>query len=366
MFTQGFCVDLETTLASKVPDEIRPKGYKRFETRIIEIGAVHVRDTSHKWGCLVNPIPRDVRVDTPQDLFSVLRSMYQRPDATINFWSKVLVQRKSVTETMFLKKEPPQVWLNRTTANRAKDFVRWHNTPKLGPKFVTERQALQELLHFTRHEPTWYAHNGRSFDFKILKGCGERCGISYTAKEVDTLRAFRKMIPGHKSYSQPILYKTLFKRGYNAHVAIDDATALSELCQYVSKNSALKPSTASPVLSVSREPSPLLLPSAATPARRPKREMNLTFRKRDSQSTTQPDTPVTATRARARAVAGAPVTALRGIGLKSSQALGKANIFTCAQLKARFDRDGVQWLRKVMPRGVRWRVVAHSIASVIV
>lgn len=343
MFRTGYCVDLETTIASRVPDAVRPKGQKRFETRIIEVGAVHVTDVTRKWGCLVNPLPRDARLDNVLDLFALLRDMYQRPDATINFWSKVLVQRRSVTANMFLKNEPPQVWLNRTTTNRAKDFVRWYNEPETGPKFVTETEALRGLLDFTHEQPTWYAHNGRSFDFKILKGCGLRCGIDYTVNEIDTLREFRKLIPGHKSYSQPLLYRALFNRGYNAHVAIDDATALSELCSFVhgKETTVVSPTSEKPIKMVS----PLLLPAAAMITHK---AMNLTFRRSNKENNS------------------VPVTKLRGIGPKSSRALSEVNIFTCAQLKKEFNKHGVDWLRKVMPKGVRWRVVAHSISSFMV
>jgi len=338
MFTTGYCVDLETTIASKIPDHIRPKGQKRFETRIIEIGAAHVTK-NRQWGCLVNPLPRDVVLKTPEDLFALLRRMYQKPDATINFWSSVLVKRKSLRADMFLHNEPPLVWSNRTTINRAKDFVRWHNNPETGPVFVSETHALKQLLAFTTDQPIWYAHNGRSFDFKILKGCAQRCGMSYNVKEIDTLHEFRKCLPGHKSYSQPILYKALFNERYNAHVAIDDALALKRICaralgrqtDAVVRQTATK-STYNPT-------------SPATV----KRRMNLTFKD---------DAP----RPRSRDI---PVLKLRGVGPKTSQVLASENIFTVKQFKAQYDKRGVQWLRKILPKGVRWRVVAHSISSCV-
>ena len=56
MIPVGFCVDLETTIAGRIPDNIRPRGKKRFETRIIEIGAVHCKDPQQQFKCLVNPI----------------------------------------------------------------------------------------------------------------------------------------------------------------------------------------------------------------------------------------------------------------------------------------------------------------------
>lgn len=333
MFTKGYCIDLETTLTSKIPDHIRPKGFKRFETRIIEIGAVHVVK-NRQWGCLVNPLPQSANLRTPEDLFALLRRMYQKPDATINFWSSVLLKRKSLRPDMFLHKEPPLVWSNRTTFNRAKDFVRWHNNPEIGPSFVTETQALRKLLAFTKDEPLWYAHNGRSFDFKILKGCAQRCGLTYSVKEIDTLREFRKCLPGHKSYSQPILYKALFNQTYNAHVAIDDALALKRLCAYAA-GVTIKPDEQH-----SHPPtSPITV--------KQRRPMNLTFKTKCTHQFLD-------------------VTKLRGIGPKTSRALAKEHIFTIKQLKAEFDKRGITWLRKVLPKSVRWRVIAHSISSCMV
>lgn len=338
MFTKGYCIDLETTIASKIPDHIRPKGQKRFETRIIEIGATHVKK-NRQWGCLVNPLPSSAVLNTPNDLFSLLRRMYQKPDATINFWSSVLLKRKSLRPDMFLHNEPPLVWSNRTTFNRAKDFVRWHNNPAIGPAFISEKHALEQLLAFTKDEPIWYAHNGRSFDFKILKGCAQRCGLQYRVKEIDTLREFRKCLPGHKSYSQPILYKALFNQTYNAHVAIDDALALKRLCAYAADKSVDTPVAKRIASPVERRPpiSPITV----------KRPMNLTFKG-------------------GRALSKTDVIKLRGIGPKTSRALAAEHIFTIKQLKAEFDKRGVQWLRKVLPKGVRWRVVAHSISSCMV
>ena len=346
MFTTGYCIDLETTIASKIPDHVRPKGQKRFETRIIEIGAAHVHK-NRRWGCLVNPLPTSAVLRTPDDLFSLLRRMYQKPDATINFWSSVLMKRKSLRPDMFLHNEPPLVWSNRTTFNRAKDFVRWHNNPAIGPAFISEKHALLKLMAFTKDEPIWYAHNGRSFDFKVLKGCAQRCGLTYNVKEIDTLHEFRKCLPGHKSYSQPILYKALFNQTYNAHVAIDDAIALKRLCAHALGSAVTKATT---------ECAPKATTECAPKAScGVSRRMNLTFKKLPKP----PGLPTTLAEFQ-------DVTKLRGIGPKTSQALASENIFTVKQLKAQFDRRGTQWLRKVVPKGVRWRVVAHSISSCMV
>ena len=59
------------------------------------------------------------------------------------------------------------------------------------------------------------------------------------------------------------------------------------------------------------------------------------------------------------------VLQLKGIGVKSADALAKVNITTIDQLKTKFMKSGVQWLRKTLPRGVRWKMVVTSIVATI-
>ena len=63
---------------------------------------------------------------------------------------------------------------------------------------------------------------------------------------------------------------------------------------------------------------------------------------------------------------GPVVTKLRGVGPKTSKVLASEGIYTIKQFKVRFDNGGVPWLRKILPKGVRWRVVAHSVSSCMV
>ena len=179
---------------------------------------------------LVNPVT--VPLTSGAALMQHLQDIHQKPVPTLNFWSKVLVNRNSVDRTMFSKEEDPAVWLVRNPERRAEDFVRWFNGAH-GPEFVSETDALRDLLAWTGDHP-WLAHNGNSFDFKVLQGCAERTGlpITDTIKFHDTLKLFRKHIPGHKSYSQPKIYEAIFSEKYNAHVAIDDSLALARLCVF--------------------------------------------------------------------------------------------------------------------------------------
>lgn len=381
----GFCIDLETTIAGRIPDSVRPAGKKRYETRIIEIGAVHWKNTTRQLKCLVNPIPKSCQLTTPNDLLDLLRSLHQKPDATIDFWSKVLVKRKSVTSQMFLHDEPPSVWNRRTILNKAADFVRWHNNPTLGPTFITETQALTQLLAFTACEPVWLAHNGRSFDFKVLEGCAERSNIQIptTLKQVDTLKLFRQRLPGHKSYSQPILYQNIFKRGYNAHVAIDDAIALSELCDYVNSQPEQRNVRLTPTQVPTPTPTGKWTDNTVWKCENRKLPMNLTFMTKVVQS---PElrllaSPKQVVASPKQVVASTPpfvdgskrrlslhqgVRSLRGVGPKTESALSKLNINTISDLKVKMEESGVAWLRRAMPTGTRWRVVAQSVSSLMI
>ena len=330
MIPRGICVDLETTIAGKISNLIRPPGQKRFETRIIEIGAAHWTNTTKRFLRLVNPIEK--QLESGEQFIQHLKDIHQKPKATINFWSRVLVQRKSVDRTMFAKEESPDVWLARRFESKANDFVRWFNGEH-GPGFVSEKKALQDFIGWSEAHP-WLAHNGNSFDFKVLQGASLRtgCPLNPAIKTYDTLKLFRKMLPGHKSYSQPILYENIFQQKYNAHVAIDDALALSRLCQHTAK--ILAKSSSTKILA--------------------KRPMNLTFSK-------------SVVKMPAKILAKSPaknIGQLQGVGPKSVSAFADANIYTLEQLAAQFKIGGRSWLQETIPFGTNWKVIERSILTV--
>ena len=360
--TTGVCIDLETTITARIPDTVRPAGKKRYETRILEIGLVDWQQPDATWGTLVNPIPSDIPIASPKDLFDYLIEIHQNPTRTLQFWSKVLVKRKSLTRDMFRVSESPEVWLARGVQHKCKDFVRWHNNPSCGPKWLDEKQALLELMKTTRRlkANTWLAHNGNSFDFKVLQGCAIRHGVvlDESIQKLDTLRHFRKHIPGHKSYSQPILYKAIFNEHYNAHVAIDDAKALARLCKHVHNNSTqmrlnrerLKPTPER------LKPTPERLKPAPVSVRK---KMELTFRK---------STPVKPTCSSSKLVKhlvrSGNVTQLRGVGVKTAGALAVLGIDTVQQFHTTYKQRGDDWLRQILPAGVRWRAVSKSLNTI--
>ena len=351
MIPSGICVDLETTIAGKVPDTIQPSGQKRYETRIIEIGAVDWKNPSRTFGCLVNPIPASTTLDSVDDLFKWMTKHHQKPSSTLNFWSKVLVKRKSVTRTMFRSEEAPLVWLNRTVRNRAVDFVHWHNNPTDGPVFVTEEEGLRQLLAFGKGQD-WLAHNGKSFDYKVLQGCALRTGlpIPSSIQKHDTLHLFRKCIPGHKSYSQPKLYSALFNEIYNAHVAIDDAKALTRLCQHASR---LEPGAKKlSQIKVDRSKSNIHTEFGPAESKKPSK-MNLQFKVMHPVTT-----PVTQSVTRFDTL-----IKIRGIGPKSVAVLLLLNITTVPELQAKIKIHGAEWLRDNLPFGVNWRKVSQYLSD---
>lgn len=340
---EGICVDLETCFASRIPDDIRPKGKKRLETRLLEIGATCWHKQAPEYQVLVNPL-HGIPLQTPEDMFSAFRNMYQRPDATINFWSRVLSRRENTLTPAMCNGMDPQIWERCTVRNKAKDFIRWFNHPELGPDFKTEKEALDGLLEYTeeRGETTWLAHNGLSFDFKILEGAAERSKTSISSiEQADTLRLFKKKFNLEKklnveklSYSQPKLYASLGLGMYNAHVAIDDARALAKICQKLSK----------PAKQTNKSDETKTTFCQIINTQKIRRQTNKNKIRKAMTSLNQ------------------PVMKLKGIGPKSRDILARHNIRTISDLNNQFNSKGVEWLRRTLPCGVRWRMVTQSLA----
>jgi len=346
MFPRGICLDLETTIAGKCEHMI--PGTKRYETRITEIGCVNWQNTEETFEHLVNPVPATVKLENGKSLINWLKDNYQKPAPTINFWAKVLTNRGSLSKEMFIHPEPPEIWNRTTTLNKANDFARWHNNPEIGPQMLTEKEALQKLIAFTAGRP-WIAHNGNSFDYKVLQGAALRTGVAIpdTIKKHDSLRIFRKSIPGYKSYSQPKLYSAIFKNDYNAHVAIDDAKALAELCRYVANKQS--PNKVPQTIGT---PMTTLQGTPMTPKRVPKKKpMELTFgTKKTLQKTYEWRSRGPRPEKNYNVQKISKLIQIRGIGPKSIAAMATVGVLTILQLKEKVKTDR-NFLKDVLPFG---------------
>jgi len=241
--------DLETTFLQK--------GQKRAAQSMLEIA---LKTADKHYQKLVNPCST---YGTGKELIQNLEEMKQHPEATLRFWSKLLVEKKCLpsnikraqTDTqaeaiskLLVRsdlarknkgKYNTQEWLYALETHNdklevAETFLNEHqvDTPK-SPIFYNTKEALTGALVFGM-DHTWIAHNGKSFDMPIVKGNCQRNGIKCEVEFEDSLHMFRRNIKTD-SYSQPLLYRSIFGKGYKAHHALDDAEALYELLEHVAK-----------------------------------------------------------------------------------------------------------------------------------
>lgn len=92
------------------------------------------------------------------------------------------------------------------------------------PIFEDVAQEIHDLLQGR----IFVAHNV-NFDYKIVKGHLERCGLPIPSKRLCTVRMSRKLLPGYPSYSLGKLTASLGFSHTNAHRAMGDAEVTAEL-----------------------------------------------------------------------------------------------------------------------------------------
>jgi len=195
------------------------KGFKRTDTMIIEIALYGKHDEEfvrpRSFQRLVNPL---ASYATKEEVIDSLHASGQNPEKSINFWTKLLIEKKLLGSH-----------LRRAEFDAKADAISSVLTDK-ADEFVTVESALKDALAFGTGY-TWIAHNGRAFDQKIAEGnCAKlKIDIPSSITFKDSLPLFRSRLPGQPSYSQPILYKSLFKDKYMAHHALEDAKALHKM-----------------------------------------------------------------------------------------------------------------------------------------
>lgn len=203
--------DLESTFLRR--------GFKRPDTLIIEI-ALYGKSVPDKkrlaaFQRLVNPLKC---YDTGEDVIESLHAAGQSPERTLNFWVKLLVEKKFINSAA----------RRLDHHGKANEIAKVLNDKK--DMFVHPKDALTAAIEFGKGHH-WVAHNGRSFDEKIIRGACARETV--TIEDVifsDSLPIFRKHLTDQPSYSQPILYKCMFVgQKYHAHHAEDDARALHRM-----------------------------------------------------------------------------------------------------------------------------------------
>jgi len=240
LYKQGCTIDLETTFLSK--------GYRRTDQRILEIGAVSL-DTLKTFNVLVHPF--EAHLKCGKDLIHRLIDMGQQAMPTIDFWITILEKKqliRKVKRSNEIKADYIANLINQniyyedkhTKGIKRKERLHTLLTRNDRPKIfmVTDLTALSALQRFTTtYGDIWYAHNGKSFDYKILDASAKRLSMHFNGvKQLDTLHMFKKQHPGLTSYAQPKLYEHFEKGSYTAHIALDDAKALQTLLKHIDIN----------------------------------------------------------------------------------------------------------------------------------
>ena len=236
--------DFETLIARR--------GRPRTFTRFFELGAVCLR-SDRVISALVDPLPEWDITDV-SSLVSALYDAGMNPRPSVRFWGRTLKRkshpyfvsrhkhyfkdRKSLSPVPFLDSASDLVYAYSLadTLVRSRDLV--HTGADSDECLSTSSDVLCDLRDLAHEEgdKTLVAHNGRSFDFHVMRGSASRCGLGSGYFDglhlVDSIPVFRKAIPKLKSYSQPFLYSTIFGEQYDAHIAIDDALALRRIWNF--------------------------------------------------------------------------------------------------------------------------------------
>lgn len=245
--------DLETTFLQK--------GQKRPSQRILEIALFNGKES---FSALVNPCDK---YSTGHEVIQSLEDMNQHPEASLRFWTKLLVEKRalpshlkrgsvdrqaSAISSLLIRSDlarekageeyTESQWLyalenHNDSWKTAQQYLNKYDV-KEKPKslmFTSTLHALKDALDFGNNS-TWIAHNGKSFDMPIVKGNCDRNNLIYSDIQFeDSLPMFKRNLTSD-SYSQPVLYRNCFSDGYKAHHALDDAKALYKLIRHVAKD----------------------------------------------------------------------------------------------------------------------------------
>lgn len=191
------------------------KGFKRKHQQILEIGMCRGYPKKDTFQCLVNPCG-----DKP--IVEELNRLGQDPEKSINFWTKLLVGKGMLN-----------------TAVKRKDMQgKADAIQKITGDMLSPMEAIKQAHGFGGG--TWVAHNGKSFDFHILRAHMDKAVLKHPTF-LDSLPILRKELD-LVSYSQPLVYKALFKDTYKAHHALHDAKALQKIWEHVKPNTDYKKS----------------------------------------------------------------------------------------------------------------------------
>ena len=101
------------------------------------------------------------------------------------------------------------------------------------------RKALNRFMKWLGRfpNPVLIAHNGREFDFKVLRSAVKNINKTENLDRrvcgyIDSIEVFRKTYPNQKSYKQEALVASILNITYEAHSAHGDARVLGQLMEH--------------------------------------------------------------------------------------------------------------------------------------
>ena len=177
---------------------IMQRGFTRDKALILEIGAYDLF-LNRSFRCFVNPTDQVLRKD---DYLSVLEANGARPYPT-----------KTHAENIHYRPE----------------------------EALPLKVAMKQFLSFLNTAEVLCAHNGRSFDDKIVRGSLERCGLAWP-KGLRFLDSYhdvsKKVWPGRRSYKLQNLHKALCPEASSLkwHTALDDSIGLANLLEAAARH----------------------------------------------------------------------------------------------------------------------------------
>ena len=212
---QHCCVfDLETGFIRK--------GCRRTDTPILEIGAVFPSGASFQ--TFTNPF-----LDSPLPLYeAIVADGKVKVSSTLSFWHTLLfggtargtdVAVAAKVEAELLKRQIPST---ETALNSFEDFIKEHAD--------SSRCAL-------------VAHNGSSFDFKVMDGNAVP-GTFWQTNDMHYIDSYRNiarpLYPERKKFGLAPLHRDLVGGTFKHHRALDDSKATLQVLQVCAKDYAAK------------------------------------------------------------------------------------------------------------------------------
>jgi len=165
------------------------RGYKRYQTIIVSIGAIHLY-SGRSFHCFVKP----TNCNTIDDVYNYFSENGARLDS-----SKEILQKINY------------------------EF----------DKAIPIKSALKIFKQFTTEKCLLTAHNGNAFDFKILEGNCAKEGVEFEFVGLDSLHYICKKSVKLNSYSLGNVYKKIVnnKQKLKWHTALDDSIGLKQVLQ---------------------------------------------------------------------------------------------------------------------------------------